>query len=132
VPIPDDMIKDLQSYWKMHKNPLLLFPNAGRGETSSDATCARMAVSTHPIPHSSLQRIVCEVRKELNIPELTIHTLRHSFATHMMEAGASIHTVKAILGHKQINSTMVYLHLTHRSEQDSLALVKKISKNLPS
>ena len=79
VPISDDMVSDLKKYWKAHQNPLLLFPSAGRGDQSSEKTCQRMRVADHPIPHGSLQRTITAVRKELNIPELTIHTLRSVF-----------------------------------------------------
>ena len=131
VPISDEMVKDLKRYWREHRNPLLLFPCAGRGDQGSEKTRQRMATATHPMPHSSLQRVIGEVREALNIPELTIHTLRHSFATHLVEAGAGLHSVQAILGHKQITSTMIYLHLTHRSEVNSLSLVSSLSRGLP-
>jgi site-specific recombinase XerD len=49
----------------------------------------------------------------------------------LLEAGASLHTIQALLGHKQINSTMVYLHLTHQSEQDALQLVEGLCRDLP-
>jgi integrase/recombinase XerD len=131
VPIARSMVEDLRRYWAVHQHPLLLFPNVGRGPCTTDKIAARMHVATSPMPVSSLQRLMVVARKELGISHATAHTLRHSFATHLVEAGASLHTVQALLGHKQINTTMVYLHLTHRSEQDSRALVEKLSEELP-
>jgi integrase/recombinase XerD len=83
------------------------------------------------MPYSSLQRLMLVARTELNLPGASVHTLRHSFATHLLEGGASLHTIQALLGHKQINSTMVYLHLTHQSEQDALRLMEQLCSDLP-
>jgi len=131
VPIPTDMVEDLRKYWMFHRHPQLLFPNIGRGDTSMDSMRKRMHGATDTIPVSSLQRLIVIARKELNLPCATVHTLRHSFATHLLEMGASLHTIQALLGHKQIKSTMVYLHLTHRSEQETLRLVEDLCKGLP-
>jgi site-specific recombinase XerD len=131
VPIADTMIADLRKYWAIHRHPLLLFPNVGRGVCVPEKVAFRMHKANSPMPINSLQRLLVEARKKLGIPDATPHTLRHSFATHLVEAGASLHTVKALLGHKNINTTMVYLHLTHRSEQDSRALVEIICRDLP-
>jgi integrase/recombinase XerD len=131
IPIAQPMIEDLRRYWKFHRHPLLLFPNAGRGDNDRNLTAARMRQAARPMPVSSLQRLMVEARKQLGIRDCTVHTLRHSFATHLVEAGASLHTVKALLGHAHINTTMIYLHLTHRSEQDSRALVDTICRDLP-
>ena len=131
VPIAQTVIEDLRRYWAFHRHPLLIFPNIGRGDNDLKQVAVRMRQADRPMPISSLQRLMVQARKELNIEKCTIHTLRHSFATHLVEAGASIHTVKALLGHKSIHTTMIYLHLTHRSEQDSRELVEKLCKYLP-
>ena len=131
VPLAPEMVEDLRRYWAFHRHPLLLFPNAGRGPCAPDKLAGRMRRATGPMPVSSLQRLVVVARKELGIPDATIHTLRHSFATHLIEAGASLHTVQALLGHKQINTTMVYLHVTHRSDQNSRTLVERLTHGLP-
>lgn len=131
VPIATEMVKDLREYWKFHRNPKWIFPNAGRGRQSGEALAARMHEAKATMPNSSLQRLLTLARKELKIPDATPHTLRHSFATHMLEAGASIHTIQKLLGHAHINTTMVYLHVTHQAEQNTLSMVEELCKDLP-
>jgi site-specific recombinase XerD len=131
VPLATEMIEDLRRYWSFHKHPLLLFPHVGRGPNDLDKLRERMHNAKAPMPVSSLQRLMLVARKELNLPDATIHTLRHSFATHLVEAGASLHTVQALLGHANIATTEVYLHLTHRSEQDALRLIEDLCHGLP-
>jgi site-specific recombinase XerD len=131
VPLPTCLWQELQSYWKFHRHPLLIFPNAGRGDNDLHALARRMRQATMPMPCSSLQRLIQVARKPLNLPTATLHSLRHSFATHLLEAGAHLHTIQKLLGHKQITSTMIYLHLTHQSTQDALRLMDELCRNLP-
>ena len=132
VPLPTSMWLELRRYWAFHRHPLLIFPNAGRGDNNStEALARRMHSATAPMPCSSLQRLVILARKQLNLPAASVHSLRHSFATHLLEAGAHLHTIQKLLGHKQITSTMVYLHLTHQSTKDALQLMDQLCNALP-
>jgi integrase/recombinase XerD len=131
VPLPTAMWQELRSYWAFHRHPLLIFPNVGRGDTAPQALAERMRRARAPMPTSSLQRLLVVARKQLNIPAASVHSLRHSFATHLLEAGAHLHTIQRLLGHKQITSTMVYLHLTHQSTQDALRLMDDLCRGLP-
>ena len=131
LPLPTSLYHELRRYWAFHKHPLLIFPNVGRGDNTLEALARRMHEATAPMPRSSLQRLLIVARKQLNFPAATIHSLRHSFATHMLEAGAHLHTIQRLLGHKQITSTMVYLHMTHETTRDALGLMDELCRTLP-
>jgi site-specific recombinase XerD len=131
VPLPTSIYEELRRYWIFHRHPLLIFPNVGRGDNNALSLAERMHRATSPMPCSSLQRLVVVARKQLNIPAASVHSLRHSFATHLLEAGAHLHTIQKLLGHKQITSTMVYLHLTHQSSQEALRLMDQLCRGLP-
>lgn len=131
VPLPAPMYQELRRYWAFHRHPILIFPNVGRGDNNPQALARRMHEADAPMPPSSLQRLLVIARNHLNIPDASVHALRHSFATHLLEAGAHLHTIQKLLGHKQITSTMVYLHLTHQSTQDALQLMEGLYQGLP-
>jgi site-specific recombinase XerD len=118
VPVAPAMIARLRRYWKFHRNPQWLFPGVGRGWKDRWRSLAlAMSQAAKPMSVSSAQAAMrmaiatCRLKKNA-----TPHTLRHSFATHLLEDGVSIRQVSAYLGHSGIQSTLVYLHLTEISE----------------
>lgn len=100
VPLGKRLLHQLRTYYRS-KRPegTRLFPGQGR----RPSMCR--AAFTQP-----LRRALAEA--DIDKP-VTAHTLRHSFATHMIEAGADLRSVQLLLGHAYIETTAIYVHLTH-------------------
>lgn len=105
VPLPELTYRALRALWSKHKHPFLLFPNAkGSLETVRKAT-------TH-MDRGGAQKAMKTVVKECGIKKVSVHSLRHSFATHLLEKGLSLRHIQALLGHASPTTTARYAHLT--------------------
>jgi len=121
VPIARDLLERLRVYWSSHRNPEWLFPGVGQGRLETGMSLREaLHECQSPIHPGVLYTAFGSAKHECGLMKtherVTIHMLRHSFATHMLEAGCSLKQLSAYLGHKDLRSTMVYLHLTEVSE----------------
>jgi len=79
----------------------------------TDPTTGR-AVLYH-LHESAVQKAIRDAARSAQIDKrVTCHRLRHSFATHLLEAGTDIRTIQALLGHKDVRTTMIYTHIVDR------------------
>jgi hypothetical protein len=113
VPLPESTLHVLREYWKTHGNPVWLFPALG-GNLKEAQQAKR------PMPRGTVQGALRRVVVELGFQKrISIHTLRHSWATHALEAGVNLRVIQRYLGHRSLQTTMVYLHLTKTGEEDA-------------
>lgn len=118
VPVAPGMVERLGHYWRAHRNRQWLFPAVGRGwKERGNSLGAAMGAADKPMSISSLQAAMRMAVAGSGIKKAaTCHTLRYSFATHLLEDGVSIRQVGTLLGHANLQSTLIYLHVTEISE----------------
>jgi site-specific recombinase XerD len=112
------LLTELRIYWKMYKPPLWLFFGTKK---------------RRPLTDRSAQVIYYSAKKKAGITKgKGIHTLRHCFATHLLEAGVNLRTIQMLMGHRSILTTMIYLQVTRKqisSTQSPLDLLELPESN---
>jgi site-specific recombinase XerD len=110
VPLPPAALTLLRTHWRTHRHPVWLFPARG-------ARGMRIQMPTHPMVSSSISRAFHAALRASGMQKpATIHTLRHSWATHLLEAGVNLRIMQAWLGHRSPTTTALYTHLTEQAE----------------
>src|SRR5690606_26990392 len=119
VPLPRPLLVRLRRYWKEERpkvpGSFLFVPE--RGES--------------PLHETTLQKTFTAVQREC-VPQkhATIHTLRHSYATHLVESGISVRTIQQLMGHKSMKTTEVYLHVTRPGTERLQDVLDRLMANL--
>ena len=123
-PLPQTTLELLRQYWVTHRHPQWLFPSHHYGGGS-------ISEATKPLSSPSLHRAFKAALQDSEITkQATIHTLRHSWATHMLDAGVNIRLIQIYLGHQSLSTTMRYTHLTQDGQATAAAAAEELAAGL--
>ncbi len=123
VPLPEEILSLLRQYWSTHRNKKLIFPAFGRGRKGA-----------HEAQRPMSKKSVCTALRKAKIAagikkrRVTVHTLRHCFATHLLEAGVNLRVIQRYLGHESLETTSAYLHLTTKGQEDAYEIINSQMK----
>lgn len=116
LPLTESMLEMLRSVWLTHRSKRWLFPSR--------------RIITH-LPYDTARAAFIKARDQCGFDaSFRPHSLRHSFATHMLECGVDIRLIQILLGHSSIRSTEIYTHLSEPLREDLRRLLNETTDGL--
>lgn len=121
VPLAHRTLTLLRDHWRTHRHPVWLFPAHSTHQSS-----------TEPMAVDGLHRAFRLAVAESGIQKhATVHTLRHSWATQLLEAGVNLRVIQAWLGHRSPTTTARYTHLTRKAQALATDVINDLVEGLP-
>ena len=98
------LLEELRQYYKIFQPQTYLFPSSFKQRKNL------------PLTYPSIRNIYENARKKAGVKKgVGIHTLRHCFGTHLLEAGYDIRRIQVLMGHRRLSTTMIYLHVSRKT-----------------
>jgi site-specific recombinase XerD len=98
------LLEELRHYYKKYRPQTYLFPSSFKKRKDK------------PLSYETVRSIYEKARKSAGVKKgLGLHTLRHSFATHLLEAGHDIRKIQVLMGHTRLSTTLIYLHVSRET-----------------
>jgi integrase/recombinase XerD len=99
--LSEKLLPELRKYYKTYRPKIFLFPSNRKGK---------------PLTYETIRSVYENARKKAGVNRgAGVHTLRHSFATHLLEAGYDIRKIQVLMGHTRLTTTMIYLHVSRET-----------------